>query len=140
MFDFRRSLPQKIRESKLDNKGRAWGSGKRKSASAIAYVTAGSGKITINGQPLIEYFHLPSQRHRLMLPLSATHYTCLLDVSIQITGGGFTGQCEAAVPALSKAIQAYDVNTRPVLKWLGLLRNDPRRVERKKRGRTTCPR
>mmetsp|Transcript_30425 Transcript_30425/g.22176 ORF Transcript_30425/g.22176 Transcript_30425/m.22176 type:complete len:84 (+) Transcript_30425:2449-2700(+) len=70
----------------------------------------------------------------MMLPLSATQYTCLLDVNITVTGGGFTGQCEACVPAISKAVQAYDVNTRPILKWLGLLRNDPRRVERKKPG------
>mmetsp|Transcript_42638 Transcript_42638/g.57983 ORF Transcript_42638/g.57983 Transcript_42638/m.57983 type:complete len:218 (+) Transcript_42638:1731-2384(+) len=49
LFDFRRQLPQQERQSKIDSKGRAWGHGKRKSACALAYVTAGSGKITING-------------------------------------------------------------------------------------------
>ena len=77
---------------------------------------------------------MPSQRQRILLPLSVTQYTCLLDVNITVRGGGLTGQCEAVVPAMSKALQAYDVETRPILKYLRLLRNDPRRVERKKPG------
>lgn len=77
---------------------------------------------------------LPSQRQRILLPLTVTHYTCLLDVEINVRGGGTTGQCEACVPAIANAIQAYDVNARAVLKYLRLLRNDPRRVERKKPG------
>ena len=51
-----------------------------------------------------------------------------------VRGGGLTGQCEACVPAIAKALQNYDVATRPILKYLRLLRNDPRRVERKKPG------
>jgi len=134
LFDFRRTLPQKPREPKLDSKGKAWGSGKRKSCLAVANVKAGSGKITVNGRPLLQYFMLPSQRQRILLPLTVTHYTCLLDVEINVRGGGTTGQCEACVPAIANAIQAYDVNARAVLKYLRLLRNDPRRVERKKPG------
>lgn len=60
LFDFRRTLPQKPREPKLDNKGKAWGSGKRKNALAVANVKAGSGKIIINGRPLLQYFMMPS--------------------------------------------------------------------------------
>lgn len=134
LFDFRRTLPQKEREPKLDNKGRAWGSGKRKNALAVANVYAGSGKVTVNGRPLLQYFLLPSQRQRILLPLIVTHYTCLVDITINVRGGGTTGQCEACVPAIAKALQAYDVNTRPMLKYLRLLRNDSRRVERKKPG------
>jgi small subunit ribosomal protein S9 len=134
LFDFRRTLPQKPREPKLDNKGKAWGSGKRKNALAVANVKAGSGKIIINGRPLLQYFMMPSQRQRILLPLTVTQYTCLLDVEVNVRGGGTTGQCEACVPAIAKAIQAYDVNARPVLKYLRLLRNDSRRVERKKPG------
>ena len=62
LFDFRRTLPHKEREAKLDSKNRAWGSGKRKNAIAVANVKAGTGKITINGRPLLQYFLLPSQR------------------------------------------------------------------------------
>lgn len=72
IFDFRRTLPQKERIAKLDKMGRAWGSGKRKNAIAVAYVQAGSGKVTINGRPILQYFLMPSQRQRIMIPLSAT--------------------------------------------------------------------
>ncbi len=134
LFDLRRSLPHKEREAKIDSSGKAWGSGKRKNARAVASVKAGSGKITVNGKPFLQYFLLPDQRQRLLLPLSVTQYTCLLDIAITVRGGGTTGQCEACVPAISRAIQAYDVNSRAILKYLRLLRNDPRRVERKKPG------
>jgi len=134
LFDFRRTLPQKEREAKLDSSGKAWGSGKRKNAIAVANVTAGSGKVTVNGKPLLDYFLQPSERYRILMPLSLTQYTCLLDVNITVRGGGSTGQCEACVPAIARALQNYDVHTRPILKYLRLLRNDPRRVERKKPG------
>ena len=91
IFDFRRTLPRLERESKLDGTGRAFGYGKRKRARASISVRAGSGIITVNGKPMIEYFMLPSQRHRLLIALSATHYTCLLDVDIKVRGGGLTG-------------------------------------------------
>jgi len=68
------------------------------------------------------------------LPLTVTQYTCLLDVNINVKGGGLTGQAEACVPAIARALQSFDVDTRPVLKYLRLLKNDPRRVERKKPG------
>jgi len=69
-----------------------------------------------------------------LIPLTATQYTCLLDVVITVRGGGTTGQSEACVPAIANAISAYDVHARAVLKYLKLLGNDPRRVERKKMG------
>ena len=91
IFDFRRTLPRIERESKLDGMGRSFGSGRRKRSRATVSVMAGSGKVTINGKPMIEYFMIPSQRHRILMPLSATHYTCLLDVDIKVKGGGLTG-------------------------------------------------
>jgi hypothetical protein len=72
LYDFRRTLPQKERQPKLDKKGRAWGSGKRKTSIAVANLKAGSGQVTINGKPMIEYFHMPSQRQRILLPLTVT--------------------------------------------------------------------
>ena len=104
LFDFRRTLPEKLREPKLDTKGRSWGYGKRKASRAIVNVKAGTGRITVNGKPFIQYFHLPSQRYRVLYPLSVTSYTCMLDVDIRVHGGGTTGQCEACVPALSRAL------------------------------------
>ena len=60
LFDFRRTLPQKEREPMLDVSGKAWGSGKRKNAIAVANVQAGSGKIRVNNRPLLQYFMMPS--------------------------------------------------------------------------------
>ena len=134
LFDFRRTLAQKAREPKLDSKGRAWGMGKRKDAVAFANVRAGSGRITVNGKPFIQYFHQPRQRYTVLKPLTITAYTAMLDVDIRVSGGGDTGQAEACVPAIAKALQAYDVKTRRPLKYLKMLKNDPRRVERKKPG------
>jgi small subunit ribosomal protein S9 len=128
-------LPQRDRESTIDTKGRAWGHGKRKRSHAIANVKAGSGKITVNDRPLLEVFLLPEQRHKILLPLTVTSYTCLLDVDIKVHGGGNTGQAEACIPAIAKAICKWDVTTRPALKYLKLMRNDPRKVERKKAGK-----
>ena len=104
IYDFRRALPQKERISNLDHKGCAWGFGKRKRSRAIVRVKPGKGVITINGKNLLDYFYLPSQRYKILLPLYVTQYTCLLDVDMWIYGGGITGQAEAVVPGLSKAI------------------------------------
>ena len=71
----------------------------------------------------------------MLLPLTVTSYTCLLDVDIRVHGGGTSGQAEAVIPALAKAICKWDVSTRPALKYLRLMRNDPRKVERKKNGK-----
>lgn len=135
LYDFRRALPQKDREAKLDGQGAAWGFGKRKTSRAVARVKPGKGTININGKSMLDYFALPSQRYRILLPLVITQYTCLLDVDIWVHGGGLTGQPEAIVPAIAKALQNYDVKTRPVLKYFRLMRHDPRNVERKKYGR-----
>ena len=135
LYDFRRALPQKERLPKLDKNGCAWGYGKRKTAKAVARVKPGKGTININGMNILDYFHQPSQRYRMLLPLTITGYTCLLDVDIWVHGGGLTGQPEAIVPALAKAIQNYDVKTRAALKFFKLMRHDPRQVERKKFGR-----
>jgi len=53
LFDFRRTLPQKERESNIDSKGRGWGYGKRKNATAQVFVQAGNGKITVNTKPIL---------------------------------------------------------------------------------------
>lgn len=135
LYDFRRALPQKEREAKLDQTGAAWGFGKRKTAKAFARVKPGKGTITINGKNMLDYFDLAQQRYKILLPLTLTNYTCLLDVDIWVHGGGLTGQPEAIVPAIAKAIQNFDVKTRPVLKFFRLMRHDTRNVERKKYGR-----
>lgn len=59
LFDFRRNLPPKAREARIDSKMRAYGFGKRKSARALVQVQPGSGKINVNGKPLLQYFFIP---------------------------------------------------------------------------------
>jgi hypothetical protein len=104
LYDLRRALPTKDRETKLDKNGCAWGFGKRKTSRAFVRIKPGKGTININGMSMLDYFHLPSQRYRILLPLSLTSYTCLLDLDIWVHGGGTTGQAEAIVPAIAKAL------------------------------------
>lgn len=80
LYDFRRNLPMKEREARIDSKMRAHGYGKRKRSRALARVEPGVGRITVNGKPLLQSMFLPMQRQRILLPLVLTHYTCLLDV------------------------------------------------------------
>jgi len=95
----------------------------------------GSGKVTVNGKPLLQSLFLPMQRQRILLPLSVTNYTCLLDINLKVWGGGYNGQVEAIIPALAKAIQGFDMNTRRTLKTYNLMKHDGRNVERKKIGK-----
>lgn len=124
----------KEREAKIDSKMRAYGYGKRKRSKAIAQVMPGSGKVTVNGKPLLQSLFLPMQRQRILTPLSVTNYTCLLDVNLKVWGGGYNGQVEAIIPAIAKAIQGFDMNTRRTLKSFNLMKHDGRNVERKKIG------
>ena len=135
LFDFRRNLPMKEKEAQIDSKGRAYGFGKRKTSKAIAVVMPGKGRITVNGKPLLQSLFMPMQRQRILTPLSVTNYTCLLDVNLKVWGGGFNGQVEAIIPAISKAIQGFDMNTRRTLKYYKLMKHDPRNFERKKIGK-----
>lgn len=135
LFDFRRNLPMKEREARIDAKMRAHGYGKRKKARCLARVEPGSGRVTVNGKPLLQSMFLPMQRQRILTPLSVTHYTCLLDVNLRVWGGGYNGQVEAIIPALAKAIQGFDTNTRRTLKFFGLTKHDGRNKERKKIGK-----
>lgn len=60
VYDFRRQLPQQEREPIIDSKGHAWGYGKRKASKSVVRLKPGNGKITINGMPMLSYFHYPS--------------------------------------------------------------------------------
>merc|ERR1711907_329411 len=81
LYDFRRNLPMREREAKIDSKARAHGYAKRKKARALVRIEPGKGEITINGKPMLQAFLLPMQRNRILLPLVVTHYTFLLDIN-----------------------------------------------------------
>jgi len=89
---------------RLPKNGYYYGFGKRKKARASAYLKPGSGKVTINGKPAHKYLQNTIYRGKLYAPLVMTGNTANLDVKIIVFGGGISGQMEAIIPAISKAL------------------------------------
>ncbi|SDB58605.1 SSU ribosomal protein S9P [Flavobacteriaceae bacterium MAR_2010_188] len=108
--------------------------GRRKTAVARVYVSQGSGNITINKKDLAVYFPTATLQYKVNQPLNLTENKDTFDVSINVFGGGITGQAEAIRLALSRAMCEVDAENRLILKPEGLLTRDPRMVERKKFG------
>ncbi len=109
-------------------------SGRRKTAVARIYLMPGNGKITINNRELAEYFPVGTLQYIVNQPFAITSCEGKYDVKVNLDGGGFKGQAEALRLAISKALVEIDGAFRPPLKQKGLLRRDPRMVERKKPG------
>lgn len=109
--------------------------GRRKTSTARVRLSPGRGEWSINGRSLQEYFPRVFHRKRAEEALRVTEYDGQVDVVVQVTGGGVTGQADAVRLGLARAILARDEATRPVLRRHGLLTRDARRVERKKPGR-----
>jgi len=110
------------------------GTGRRKTSVARVRLSAGTGKVSVNGRSLEEYFPLETQRSDVLLPLSLTDTSNKLDVRINVCGGGMSGQAGAARHGISRALLNVDADLRPLLKSAGLLTRDQRMKERKKYG------
>jgi small subunit ribosomal protein S9 len=109
--------------------------GRRKTAIARIYVKEGDGKITINKRDYKEYFPTATLHYVVEQPLALTDNMGKYDIKVNLNGGGFNGQAEALRLAISRAlVKINEEEYRPVLKEKGLLRRDPRMVERKKPG------
>jgi small subunit ribosomal protein S9 len=108
--------------------------GRRKTAVARIYVTEGSGNITVNGRDYKNYFPTAILQYQVVEPLQITDNASKYDVKVNLDGGGITGQAEALSHAISRALCKINEEHRPALKAKGLLRRDPRMVERKKFG------
>src|SRR4051812_45758737 len=108
--------------------------GRRKTSVARIRMTAGSGKIDINGRSFEDYFPTAPLQNTVLQPLQAVKLTNAYDLSINATGGGPTGQAGAARLAIARGLLEVDANLRGTLKAEGLLRRDPRMKERKKSG------
>ena len=108
--------------------------GRRKTAVARAYVAKGTGNITINKKDMTAYFPSASLQYKVNQPLVMTNNDGNFDITVNVYGGGITGQAEAIRLALSRAMCAVDAENRLTLKPEGLLTRDPRMVERKKFG------
>lgn len=108
--------------------------GRRKTAVARAYVSQGSGNITINKKDMMVYFPTAALQYKVNQPLVMTNNDGNFDITVNVYGGGITGQAEAIRLALSRAMCELDAENRLILKPEGLLTRDPRMVERKKFG------
>lgn len=108
--------------------------GRRKTAIARIYVKDGEGKIVVNGRDFKDYFPTAILHYVVEQPLILTDNTGKFDIKVNLKGGGFNGQAEALRLAISRALVKMDEEYRPVLKENGLMRRDPRMVERKKPG------
>lgn len=110
------------------------GVGRRKTSVARVFLREGSGAITINGRPLVEYFTIESHLHAVRQPLQVTDGLSRYDVLITVKGGGPTGQAGACRHGIARALLAHDETNGSSLKANGFLTRDPRMVERKKYG------
>ncbi len=110
------------------------GTGRRKSSIARVYIMPGTGKITINKRDMDDYFGLETLKVVVRQPLVLTETLDKFDVSVNVHGGGFTGQSGAIRHGIARALLKADADYRPALKKAGYLTRDPRMKERKKYG------
>lgn len=108
--------------------------GRRKKAVARIYLSEGTGKITVNKRDYKDYFPIPTLQYVVRQPLETVDLNDKFDIKVNLKGGGINGQAGALSLAISRALCIIDVEHRPPLKAKGLLRRDPRMVERKKPG------
>ena len=109
--------------------------GRRKAAVARVYVAAGSGKITINKRDIAAYFPSSILQYIVRQPLATLDVAEKYDIKINLKGGGFKGQSEAARLAIARALVKTNEEDKPALRAEGFLTRDSRVVERKKPGR-----
>jgi small subunit ribosomal protein S9 len=110
--------------------------GRRKEAVTRVFLNRGEGKITINNKDYKEYFPLVYLQNQVEQPFKAIEGSAeKFDIKINATGGGMKGQAEAAKLGIARALLEVNPELRPTLKALGLLKRDPRSVERKKPGK-----
>ena len=111
-----------------------YGTGRRKNSVARVRLYQGSGKITINGRDIDDYFGLETLKLIVRQPLELTGNVENFDIICTVTGGGVTGQAGAIRHGASRALLEFDPELRPQLKAAGFLTRDPRMKERKKYG------
>ncbi len=118
----------------MSNSNEFLGTGRRKTSVARVRISAGSGKIQVNGRTFEVYFPLESQRMAVQQPFVTTATSGKYDVFINVAGGGPVGQAGAVRHGIARALIEADAALRPLLKADGLLTRDPRMKERKKYG------
>ncbi|MEM9414246.1 MAG: 30S ribosomal protein S9 [Planctomycetota bacterium] len=117
-----------------DAGGFVWGTGRRKSSVARVRVKPGSGTFQIKGKEVNDFFSEPQHQAQCLAPLKATDTEGKLDIYVNVTGGGITGQAGAIMLGLARALKGYDPTLEQALRDENFLTRDPREVERKKYG------
>lgn len=111
-----------------------YATGRRKSAIAKTWITAGTGQITVNGRTMDDYFSFETAKTIMTQPLALTNTLDSFDIRISVTGGGPTGQAGAIRHGITRALMLVNPELRPALKKAGFVKRDPRAKERKKYG------
>jgi small subunit ribosomal protein S9 len=111
-----------------------YGTGRRKTSVARVWLRPGPGRILVNRRPFEDYFPRETLRMIIAQPLQLTNTVGQFDATVNVGGGGPTGQAGAVRHGIARALLEFDVNLRPTLKRAGLLTRDPRMKERKKYG------
>ena len=108
--------------------------GRRKEAVTRVFISRGNGSITVNGKDYKQYFPLVYLQSQVELPLKAIQSLDKFDVKVNADGGGLKGQAEATKLGIARALLELSADYRVALKGAGVLKRDPRSVERKKFG------
>lgn len=117
-----------------EGKHYVWGTGRRKASVARVRIRPGKGTILVNKRPLEEYFNHIAQRNAAVSPLVTVGLVGAYDVWVNVDGGGMTGQAEAVMLGLARAISKHMPEVDRELKNKGLMTRDARAKERKKPG------
>ncbi len=123
-----------VAKPKLDAKGRAYATGRRKEAVARVWLSRGSGRITVNGKDITTYFARANQRLIIGQPFKVADRVDQFDINCTVSGSGPSGQAGAIRHGITRALTNFEPELRAVLKKAGLLTRDARKVERKKYG------
>ncbi len=111
-----------------------YGTGRRKSSTARVHLRPGTGRITINGRTIEEFFGRETSRMIVRQALECVQAHDRFDVEANVQGGGITGQAGAIRHGITRALIEYDESLRKPLRVAGFVTRDAREVERKKVG------
>jgi small subunit ribosomal protein S9 len=111
-----------------------YATGRRKEATARVWIKEGTGQVTVNGRTMDAYFGRETSKMILSQPLQILELIGKLDITVNVRGGGLSGQAGAIRHGISRALCEYKAELRPPLKKAGFLTRDARVVERKKYG------
>lgn len=111
-----------------------FGTGRRKTSVARVLIKPGEGKIMVNGKPAENYFKRDTLQMVIKQPLEMAQATDKFDISVNVEGGGISGQAGAVRHGITRALLQFDEELRAKLKKSGFLTRDSRAKERKKYG------